>query len=139
MIFNKRDLRRLRGVNLKLALIFYEAQRTCPYDIHVGYLGGYRTPEQQNELYRRDKSKKDGYRKLSKHQKGMAIDFVPYSGSNAIWDVEVYTVVADHIMYVAAEKFNTQLRWGADWNMNGIRVDKDPNEKFLDAGHLELV
>lgn len=139
MIFNKRDLRRLNGVDLKLALIFYEAQRTCEFNIHVAYLGGHRTAEQQNGLYSKGKSKKDGFSGISKHQRGLAVDFVPYDGSNAIWDVEIYTLVAEHIMYVAATKFNTQLRWGADWNMNGIRVDKDPNEKFLDAGHLELI
>ena len=32
-----------------------------------------------------------------------------------------------------------KLRWGADWDQDGIRVDKDQDESFFDGPHFELV
>lgn len=30
------------------------------------------------------------------------------------------------------------LRWGGDWDGDGVRVDRDPNETFFDGAHYEL-
>lgn len=140
----KRDIKRLLNVDLALCLIFYEVQKRTRYDIHIGYLGGCRTPEQQNGLYKDKRSSKDGYKKKSKHQPkgidntGRALDFVIYQGGKAVWYADMYEDVWYTFLAVSRE-FGIKLRWGGDWNMNGIRVDKDKNERFLDAGHIERV
>ena len=138
-----RDIRRLKGVDLGLSLVFYETQKRCQHEIHVGYMGGSRTPEQQNVLFKKKRSTKDGYIKKSKHQPrngnpSRALDFVIYSGGNVVWDINIYECVWFTFLEVAAE-FGIDMRWGGDWNRNGIRVDKDPKERFVDCGHVELI
>jgi peptidoglycan L-alanyl-D-glutamate endopeptidase CwlK len=32
-----------------------------------------------------------------------------------------------------------RVRWGADWDMDFIPVDEDPDEEFFDSPHFELV
>lgn len=133
-----RDIKRLEGVDLGLCLVFYETQKRTSYKIHVGYLGGRRNAEQQNGLYLKKKSTKDGYNKRSKHQFGDALDFVIYSAGKAVWRADDYEEVWFTFLEVAAE-FGVDIRWGGDWNMNGIRVDKDPKERLLDCGHVERI
>lgn len=128
----------MKGVDLTLCLIFYEVQKRAGFEIHIGYLGGRRSPEQQNDLYKDKKSTRDGYKKLSKHQSGKAIDFVIYQSSRAVWYADYYEDVW-YTFNAVAQDFGVRLRWGGDWNRNGIRVDKDKNERFLDAGHIELI
>jgi len=139
MTMNSNDIRRIKGVDSILAIIFYEAQRTCNYEIHIAYLGGLRTSDEQYELFKKKKSKKNGISNKSKHQLGEAIDFVIYIDGKANWDVEKYDEVAQHMIGIAEEKFNTKLRGGWDWNQNGIPVRNDPKETFQDAGHVELI
>ena len=133
-----RDIKRLKGVDLGLCLVFYEVQKRTGYEIHIGYQGGRRSPEEQNGLYKAKKSTKDGYNKKSKHQDGGALDFVIYSAGRAVWRADAYEEVWFTFLEVAAE-FSIDMRWGGDWNMNGIRVDRDPNERLLDCGHVELI
>jgi hypothetical protein len=134
----RRDVGRLKNVDLMLCFIFYEVQKRTQHDIHIGYQGGRRSAAEQNDLYKSKKSSKDGYKKLSKHQKGIAIDFVVYKNGKAVWYPDVYEDVWYTFLAVSKE-FRLKLRWGGDWNRNGIRVDKDKNEKFLDAGHVEMI
>lgn len=134
----KRDIDRLRGVELILSLIFYETQKRTKHDIRIGYLGGKRSAKEQNLLYKDKKSTKDGYIRIGKHQEGIAIDFVIYRSGKVTWYPDRYEDVWFTFLAVSKE-FGVKLRWGGDWNRNGIRVDKDKNEKFLDAGHIELI
>lgn len=135
---NKRDLRRLRGVTPRLIVVLYEAQKRSSYNFHVGYLGGRRTSQEQYELFNKKRSSKDGYKRLSKHQSGKAVDFVIYINGKAIWTPNEYEKVAKLMQEISIELFGLPLRWGGDWDQDGIRVDKDPDEKFLDAGHIEI-
>lgn len=138
MSINRRDISRLNKVHPALVIVFYEAQKRSRYDFHVGWLGGWRSDSEQNELFKNKKSKKNGTTSKSKHQSGRAIDFVIYKGGKAVWYADMYEDVWMTFNAVARE-LNIKLRWGGDWNMNGIRVDKDKNERFLDAGHVEMV
>ena len=135
----KRDLKRLKGVTPRLVVVLYEAQKRSSYTFHVGYLGGRRTSQQQNELFKKNKSKKDGYKKLSKHQSGRAVDFVVYDNNGKyIQTVNIYESIARLMQDISLELFGLPLRWGGDWDGDGIRVDKDSTETFLDAGHVEI-
>lgn len=135
----KRDLRRLRGVTPRLIVVFYEAQKRSSYIFNVGYLGGRRTSREQNDLFKNNKTKKDGYKKLSKHQTGKAVDFVVYDNNGKyIQTVDIYESIARLMQDISLELFGLPLRWGGDWDGDGIRVDKDPTESFLDAGHVEI-
>lgn len=138
MSINKRDISRLDGIHPILIIIFYEVQKRTRYNIHVAWKGGRRSDSEQIELFRKRSSKKNGTTNKSKHQLGLALDFVVYQGTKAVWYPDMYEDVWMTFNAVAQE-LNTRLRWGGDWNMNKIRVDKDKNEKFLDAGHVEMI
>lgn len=135
----KRDLRRLKGVTPRLIVVFYEAQKRSSYTFNIGYLGGRRTSQEQNELYKKKKSKKDGYKNLSKHQSGKAIDFVVYDANGKyIQTHSIYWEIFQLMNSISKELFDLPLRSGGDWDMDGIPVNEDPDESFADYGHVEI-
>ena len=135
----KRDLQRLDGVKARLAIVLYEAQKRSDRDFHVGYMGGRRTSQEQNALYKAKKSKKDGYKKLSKHQSGKAVDFVVYDDNGKyIQTYAIYWEIFQLMNSISKELFGLQLRSGGDWDMDGIPVNEDPDENFADYGHVEI-
>jgi peptidoglycan L-alanyl-D-glutamate endopeptidase CwlK len=78
----------------------------------------------------------------SKHNRkpAEAMDCIP-NPFNGDWkNVEPFTVLGEKIMEVAARllaegKITHRLRWGHDWDMDGIRGEK----KEWDYPHFELV
>lgn len=133
-----RSLERLSGVSGYLVDVILTAIRTSPIDFGIPEFGGKRTAKEQKHLYLKKRSTKDGYDKLSKHQSGNALDFYAYVNGKASWDIDHLETIWNHINEVAKRKTIT-LRWGADWDQDGIRVDRDPDENFLDGGHIELI
>lgn len=135
---SQRSLNRLEGVNPILIDILKIAIINSPYDFGIPMWGGLRTAEDQHQLFLRGVSQLDGYNKKSNHQSGNAFDIYLYINGKASWDRNKLEEVARHIQKVAKKEFNTTLRWGGDWDMDGIRVDKDSDENFFDGAHLEL-
>lgn len=43
------------------------------------------------------------------------------------------------LVFDCAEKRGYKLRWGHDWDQDGIRGDKDEDETLYDAPHYELI
>ncbi len=135
---SKRSLERLKGVNPELVKIFKEAIKNSPYDFGIPKLGGKRDAEQQNELYLQKKSKCDGFKKLSYHQSGNAIDIYAYVDGKASWKRVHLVAIGEHILQVAKECFGVDLRWGADWDQDGVMVWDDKDESFVDLPHFEM-
>ena len=71
----------------------------------------YRTPEQQNVFFQRGASKADGYKKLSKHQNGLAADIcVLDTEGKAIWTNDTrYNKLGQYWHGVCGGT------WGGDW------------------------
>ena len=97
--------------------------------------------EEQDLAYKLEKSQikwPDGMHNLIP---SLAIDSVPYHAQKPhihwkdIDEMEAYK----RLVFICAKKRGYKLRWGADWNQNGIRVDWDPEERLLDGPHYELV
>lgn len=135
---SKRSLKRLEGVNPLLIAIVVDSIKDSPHDFGIPQFGGLRTAEDQNYLYRKGVSQRDGYTKKSYHQSGNAFDIYGYVDGKATWDKDILEDIANHIMQVAEERYGVHLIWGGDWNNNGIRVDKDPDENFFDGAHFQL-
>lgn len=135
-----RSLNRLDGIKAVLIAIITDAlaSEDCPYDFGIPQHGGNRTAGEQNLLYKSGVSQKDGYIKLSYHQSGKAFDIYAYINGKASWDPDILEKIARHIMKIAREKYKVTLRWGGDWDADGVRVDKDNDESFFDGGHFEL-
>ena len=135
---SSRSRNNLAGVNPLLIDIIEEAIKDSPFDFGIPSSGGHRTADEQNDLYKKGKSKCDGYNKISYHQSGNAFDIYAYVDGKASWKLEHLIPIGKHILNIAKECFDVDLRWGADWNQNGILVYDDKEESFMDAPHFEL-
>jgi peptidoglycan L-alanyl-D-glutamate endopeptidase CwlK len=110
------------------------AIRRTPVDFGVAWMGGMRTSEEQNQLFKEGYSKCDGYEKISKHQTGDAVDLNVFVGNKIVENKEMLCVVAG-VMFACASEQGVNLRWGLDWNKNGDIRDN----KFNDMYHFEIV
>lgn len=142
--FGKTSKRRMQGVDERLIRVFELALSRSKYDFGIAWMGGLRKDSQQNRLYKEGKSQLDGYNKRSKHQpsledgKGKALDIIVFDEHGQLtWD-EFYIVEVSHCILEAAEELCEELRWGNDWDRDGIPVDMDPDERFVDMPHFEL-
>jgi peptidoglycan L-alanyl-D-glutamate endopeptidase CwlK len=128
-----RSLERAKDVNPKLINLILLAIRRTPIDFGVAWMGGKRTAEEQNQLFKEGYSQCDGYEKLSKHQSGDAIDLNIFVGSKLVENKEMLCVVAG-VMFSCANELGIKIIWGRDWNSNGDLRDN----KFNDQYHFEL-
>ena len=140
---------RLSTCHPDLQLIIEEAIKWSPIDFGVSH--GYRSPEEQNELYKKGRTEPgqivtylDGYNKKSKHNESpsQAVD-IYCSPSEIMYDPEHLCAVGGVIMATAARlyeegKINSRLVWGNDWNKNGILIKKDGSERFVDIPHFQI-
>lgn len=91
---------------------------------------GFRTAADQNALYRRGASTKDGYRRKSKHQVQAdgyvhAADLVPWIGGKPVWDWDAIYVIAEAVVQ-AARELDVQIRWGGCWqHINDLSGDPE--------------
>jgi len=119
-----------------------------PYDLTVLKSGGKRTDTEQNVIYLRGDSKCDGYIKISYHQSGFAIDFVPFIDGKATWSNGLaFLTVAKIIfeiwdeMIESGESEGYYLHWGGFWGAKDL--DKDglleiSDKLGWDGAHYEL-
>ena len=138
----KRDYERMKGVDAFLIDCAEYASRYYPMGIPRD--GGVRTEAEQLALYKKKKSQKTGAPgDTSKHQAaphdglGKALDYYAIIDGKPSWDKDALWNIFLK-MSERAKQLGRKLRSGADWNMNGIRVDNDPAEKFYDGGHVEM-
>lgn len=122
---------RLITCDERLLHVAVEAIKTS--DIDFGIAVGHRGQEDQDECCRKGLSKTPW--PTSKHNAtpSKAFDFYPVINGKADWNnVQAFKDVAHHIL-MTADRLGIRLRWGGDWNMNGIA-----DEKFVDMPHIEL-
>ena len=113
--------------------------------VDFGISHGYRTPQEQNNLYQQGRTapgnvvtQLDGFKKKSKHNENPSLAVDIYC-----WPVQIMYDEA-HLCYVAgvimscAAELGVALKWGNNWNNDGLLVCKDPSEKFSDMPHFEL-
>ena len=122
---SKRSERHLSGVNPLLIDVVKLALTLTKIDFGIPATGGLRTAQQQQALYRQEKSQCDGILKLSNHQSGNAVDVFAYVDGNASWDFDDLAEVATAILS-AASKLKLPLTWGGHW------------VRFVDAPHFEI-
>ena len=142
---SNRSLSRLVGIEQVLIDIIQAAISTSPYDFGIPMDGGYRTPERQNEMYQQGRQRAgkiitscDGYKKKSRHQSGRAFDIYAYVDGSASWELKYLIPIGKHLVKTAEEGFGISLRWGLDWDQDGVLGFEDNDENFQDAPHFEL-
>jgi len=127
--FSKRSLEKLENVHPDLRKVLDHAIEFTDFTV----LEGYRSVERQRRLFAAGASKIDGIKKKGKHNfsPALAVDLAPYPID--FNNVRRYHDLAQVIL-LAASKLGIEVRWGGDWDRDGITTD----QKFNDIGHFEL-
>ncbi len=139
----KTSKRRLEGVDKDIVRVLELAITRTKVDFTV--LEGLRTEARQRQLLEQKRTRTMN----SRHITGDAVDVAPIVDGKIPWpqwkngkesydaDMAIWENVKEAI-FSAADELDVVIQWGADWDMDGIRVDKDPNETFLDAPHWQV-
>lgn len=130
MSLTERDMLRLQGVDADLVRVVKHAAGLIPLTV----IEGVRTRERQAELYaigRTKPGKPVTWTLNSKHCEGLAVDVAPIPLD---WnDRKAFLAVAG-AMFAAAQRCGVGLRWGGDFDGDGIIGEKNEN----DLPHFEL-
>ena len=134
--FGRSSKRNMKDVRPNLILLAERVLAKSPHDFGVPKYGGKRTAQEQNNLYhKRPKvTHLDGFKKISYHQSGNALDIFIYDEHGACWDCkskykEVANLFKQEFDLMKSEGLfeeNEVLIWGGDW----IR--------FKDLPHFEI-
>ena len=123
---SERSKKRRSGVDPRLIEISDLAISITKIDFGHPEHSGMRSAEEQFELFKIGRSKADGYKKLSRHQTGLALDFYAFVDGKASWDKEHLAMVACAFLQ-AASILGYQLEWGGLWR------------SFQDYPHVQLL
>jgi peptidoglycan L-alanyl-D-glutamate endopeptidase CwlK len=120
---------------------------SIPIDAGIPWMGGLRTAEEQNAIYKEGNSSCDGYKKKSNHQrtdengKCLAIDIVPYIAGVG-YDYNAYGRfgIIGTLMLEAWEELQDEglipsdlyLHWGGFW------TNKKKGKLGWDMAHFEI-
>ena len=132
-----RSKARLQGVDPRLVAVVERAIQISPVDFTV--VEGVRSLQRQAELYAQGRTapgKIVTWTMKSKHIDGLAVDIAPCDEKgNILWnDLKKFDQMSI-AMFNAAVELKVKIRWGADWNHNGIKREKGES----DSPHFELV
>lgn len=106
-----------------------------PIDFCILSTGGWRTAEQQNDIYKQsgDTSHCDGYKHISEHQKGLAVDLVPWINGKPSWGERSASFLAGAFK-VHCNVIGLNVVSGADWGVSGGLK----NNTFYDPCHFQI-
>lgn len=129
--FGERSNQRREGVNPLLIECSDRALSESRYDMTIPWMGGVRTAEEQNEIFKAGNSKCDGYDKLSYHQPEAspgpwsdALDVIPV-GSNPYAkyrELNHFAQCMYRVWQKMIEEGRTEgyiLEWGGLWGESG--------------------
>lgn len=127
---SQRSLSRLEEVDDRMVELAQRAISKCPIDFGIPTSGGFRSPEDQRELFNAKRSKCDGYDKKSRHQSGMAFDVYAYINNMASWDSVHLALIAGSILSEAKD-MGLNVIWGGTFGSKDFHG--------WDACHFELI
>ena len=110
----KNSMKNMEGIDDRLIDIAELAITLSPVDFGIPSSGGFRSTQDQAELYTSGKSKCDGTAKKSYHQTGKALDVFAYVDGKASWDTLHLTTIAT-AMLQSASQLGIELQWGGLW------------------------
>lgn len=138
--FGSRSLSHLVNVHPLLVLAAHDAIEILDFSVTCGL----RNDEDQQKAFDEGHSTKEpGESKhnynLDKGRKySWAIDMLPYPFRGWDNDDVRFAMIAMTII-ACMRKYGLIGRWGNDWDRDGIPVNIDPDERFRDLPHIEIV
>lgn len=129
--FGERSTGRMQGVNPILIQCASVALAKSKHDMTIPKSGGLRSPDDQNILFKKGYSQKDGFDKKSYHQSGNALDVVPvvggYANDRAFRHFAGKMFSAWQGIIAAGDHQGNTLEWGGHW------------QNFIDVPHFQIV
>ena len=130
------EVKRLQSCDIRLQVIVREAAD----HVSLFVVEGHRGQEAQDKAFREGKSKLKWPHGKHNATPSRAVDLAPCRDGAIQWSDRAGYKAIKAAMFAAAARNNIRLRWGADWDMDGkTRADGDPDERFVDMPHFELV
>lgn len=146
--WNKRSVKNINTVHAVLQILSQKIISKLPYDVGVLNTGGLRTAEMQHDIFLAGNSKCDGYEKISYHQTGLAIDYVPFVDGVFTWTNGKAFLSNAKIVFECWEEMKEArqiegyyLHWGGFWSAKDLDGDGflEVDEKLgWDMAHFEL-
>lgn len=129
---------RLATCDSRLQDILNEAIQYVDFMVLVGHRG----KEEQDEAFRTGKSQKPWPTGNHNTLPSRAVDIAPLStqlGDKLSWkDIVAFGRLMGYVDCIA-KRHGVKLRFGLDWDGDFRTVGSDPDEKFLDAPHVEII
>lgn len=134
--FSATSKQRLETCDPRLQELLNEAIKHIDFIV----LEGHRGEAAQNEAFRKGTSKLPWPKGNHNSLPSRAVDIAPYFPEVKIdWgDLIAFGRLMGFIQCLATQR-GIKLRFGLDWDGDFRSVNRDPNEGFLDAPHIELV
>jgi peptidoglycan L-alanyl-D-glutamate endopeptidase CwlK len=106
--FGKNSLDKLATVDERLQLLANEVLKASKIDI--GISSGIRSDEEQHQIFLSGASQCDGINQRSKHQDGLAFDFVCYINNQITFEKKYYYYIVGLMQVIATIKYRYNLR-----------------------------
>lgn len=141
--------RRAEGVNSAIMLTVDRYLEISPMDITVTWMGGRRTAEQQNAIFKEGNSQRDGFTKQSYHQTGDALDVAPYIANLGIAKSKKASLTVAYFMLKAFSELKSEgiingdlhlhsgIFWG-DKDLDGDGFLTEQDKIGWDSRHFEI-
>lgn len=126
---------RLNKVDPKVIKLVERALELTVVDFGIAYMGGWREAAEQFKLFEQGFSTKDGTKKKSKHQLGLAIDFLPYVNGQVDMNRHNYYLIITSF-FIAAKELEYKIRSGSNWDSDN---EFTTDQTFNDLPHIELM
>jgi peptidoglycan LD-endopeptidase CwlK len=107
----------------------------------ISLICGHRDELAQDLAYKDGKSTVKWPDSMHNRNPSPAFDMVPYHSEkpHIHWkDIDGMEALSRLVIFKAQSR-GMEIRWGGDWDRDGVRVDRDPDERFLDGPHYEDV
>ena len=129
MKFSERSASRLATCDKRLQDLF-NAVIADGHDCTV--IEGHRGQEAQDEAFRTGRSRKKWPTGKHNSLPSQAVDVMPFPID---WSDRARLEAFADVVRTKAESMGIKVRWGGDWNQNGLSSD----ERFFDGPHWELL
>ena len=126
--FSRASKRNLAAVDYRLQVLMEAVVQT----LDISITSGLRSTEQQQDLYKKGVTTKDGVNNLSMHQLGLAVDFCAYGNTASFKGIDNSFIAG--FIYATALQMKINIRCGARWD-NKLCSDAT----LFDPYHIEIV
>ena len=137
--FSQSSLAALSTCDMRLQEIMHAAIVVIDFKV----VQGHRNQEDQDRYFREGKTKLKWPNGNHNKFPSLACDIAPIHYDSGKGDIDYEDLLAFGrvlgVIQAIANQKGVKLRFGADWDGDGHTVNRDKNERLMDAPHVEIV